>query len=469
MASLSLLFVGFLVLAGEVIAEQNYSSNEIMVMEEEELLGLFEVLGALLEDSDWAQVHPQPCTDTPWPGVQCEIGDQDPPIFHVTKIHIGPDILTPPCKSSANLSESLLKLPYLKTLSLFNCFETSPITLSPTIFGALMTSLEHLALVSNPTLSGEIPSSIPQITSLRVLNLAQNNLQGEIPREIGGLVNLEQLDLSYNNIRGEIPGEIGGLKSLTILDLSWNSIEGNLPSSLGQIHVIQKIDLNSNRLVGMIPPDIGKLNRLALLDLSHNFLNGPIPETLSGLEQMEYLLVDHNPINTGIPLFIGTLRNLKSLSFSGCGLIGPIPNSTTTLENLTALDLDNNSLSGTIPSNLGALPNLDQLNLSHNQLSGPVQLPEEFIDRLGKRLDVRGNAGLCTSNQIYKKKKNSATTYLKIPVCLNNTTGPTKHPHDFDQRVKPSWYRDKISSNAPRIDQIKSSFHLLYLLVTLVV
>lgn len=453
MACVCLLFVGLLVLAGEVIAEQNSNSNggEILVMEEDELLGLFEVLGALLEDPGWAQVHPQPCTDTPWPGVQCEIG-QDPPVFHVTKIHIGPDILTPPCKSSANLSESLLKLPYLKTLSLFNCFVTSPITLSPTIFFGAFSSLEHLALVSNPTLSGEIPSSMSEITSLRVLNLAQNNLQGEIPSKIGGMVNLEQLDLSYNNIIGEIPGEIGGLESLTILDLSWNGIGGNVPSSLGQLQVLQKIDLSSNRLVGMIPPDVGKLNRLALLDLSHNLLNGPIPETLSGLEHLEYLIVDHNPINTGIPLSIGTLRNLKSLSFSGCGLTGPIPNSTATLENLTALDLDNNNLTGTIPPNLGALPNLDQLNLSYNQLSGQVQLSEEFIDKLGKRLDIRGNSGLCTSNQMYKKQNSS--TYLEAPVCLN-TTGPKndktvsdKQPDD-DERMKQSWYHDKMSSIAP--------------------
>ncbi|KAF2316715.1 hypothetical protein GH714_042056 [Hevea brasiliensis] len=147
-------------------------------MEEEELLGLFEVFGALLDDPDWARVHPQPCTDTPWPGVQ--------------------------------------------------------------------------SLASNPTLSGQIPSSLGHVTSLRVLSLSQNNLQRSIPRELGGLVNLEQLDLSYNNLSGEIPKEIGGLKSLTILDLSWNSLEGQVPCSLGQLNLLHKIDLGSNKLLGRI-------------------------------------------------------------------------------------------------------------------------------------------------------------------------------------------------------------------------
>ena len=45
-----------------------------MAMEEDELLGLFEVMDALLEDPYWAQPHPKPCSDTPWAGVECELG-----------------------------------------------------------------------------------------------------------------------------------------------------------------------------------------------------------------------------------------------------------------------------------------------------------------------------------------------------------------------------------------------------------
>ncbi|BFG28133.1 hypothetical protein CerSpe_144070 [Prunus speciosa] len=460
MASFPLFFVGFLVLAGEVVLGQQSSDGFQIEMVKEELLGLYEVLGALLEDSSWAQAHPQPCDETPWPGVQCEIGDENPPMFHVTKIHIGPDILTPACKSSATLSESLLKLPYLKTLSIFNCFLTSPVTLSRTLLGAL-SSLEHLALVSNPALSGELPPSLAKISNLRVLSLSQNNLLGKIPGKIGGMVSLEQLDLSYNNFSGQIPLEIGGLRTLSILDLSWNVLEGQVPGSVGQLQLIQKIDLSSNRFTGSMPPDIGKLNKLVLLDLSHNLINGPIPETLSGLEQLQYLVADNNPINTEIPQFVGKLMKLKSLSFSGCGLIGPLPNSLSSLKNLTALSLDNNSLTGTVPPDLGTLPSLNELNLSNNQLSGDLSLPEEFIERLGKRLDVRGNNGLCTSNPLYKKK--SISTNLITPLCLN-ASGPRDgktlaggHPNE-SERMKPcsqypvqkssgsSWAYEKLNS-----------------------
>ena len=448
MAYLLVVLVGFLVFAGEVMAMGNKVHGDEMVMEEEELVGLYEVMGALLDDPEWAQAHPQPCTETPWPGVECGVS-RDPPIFHVTKIHIGPDILSPPCKSSAYLSESLLKLTYLKTLSIFNCFVVSPVTLPTIPFGAF-SSLEHLALQSNPTLSGELPPSFGYIASLRVLSLSQNSLQGKIPRQIGGLACLEQLDLSYNNFTGQIPKEIGGLKSITVLDLSRNNIEGNLPASLGQLEALQKIDLSSNRLTGQIAQNLGELKRLVLLDLSHNFITGPIPERLSSLEVLEYLLIDDNPIKAGIPLSIGKLRKLKTVSFSDCGLFGPIPNSLSFLKNLTALSLDKNNLSGQVPPNLDSLPNLDQLNLSYNKLSGVLQLSDDFIGRIGERLDVRGNDELCTS---YQPNKKNLSSYLEIPACLNTTPKNGKSFADEapvgSAGIKPSWYSSNVSSNSP--------------------
>ncbi|RDX62308.1 Piriformospora indica-insensitive protein 2, partial [Mucuna pruriens] len=448
MASLSLLLVVFLLFASEMVGMRSKVHGE--EMEEEELLGLFEVMDALVDDPDWAQAHPQPCTDTPWPGVECEISN-DPPIFHVTKIHIGPDILSPPCKPSAYLSESLLKLTYLKTLSIFNCFVASQVNLPPTLFGPFST-LEHLALQSNPTLAGEIPPTLGGVTSLRVLSLSQNSFHGNIPRQIGGLVSLEQLDLSYNNFSGQIPKEIGGLKSIAILDLSRNEIEGNLPFSLGQLQLLQKMDLSSNRLTGKIPPQLGNLKRLVLLDLSHNFIGGSIPESLSSLELLEYFLIDDNPIKSMIPHFIGILCKLKSVSFSGCGLIGSIPNSFSSLKNLTALSLDNNSLIGSVPPNLGLLPNLDQLNISHNMLNGVLQLPDEFIAKLGKRLDVRGNTELCIISEQPNKK--NLSSYLEIPSCVNmkprnaKSEGPPEDPAG----IRPSLYQSNISSSSSWLD-----------------
>jgi hypothetical protein len=444
--SLIVLFV-FLLFTSNV---QGYDDQEMVVMEEKELLGLFEVMEALLDEPDFSQTHPLPCTDTPWPGIECEVSIDDDnndtqQIFHVTKIHIGPEILSPPCKTSAYLSKSLLKLTFLKTLSLFNCFVTSHVTLPTTLFGPF-SSLEHIALQSNPKLYGEIPSSLGFVTNLRVLSLSQNSLNGSIPKEIGNLDFLEQLDLSYNNFIGQIPNEIGGLKSLTILDLSWNKFEGNLPYSTGQLQLLQKMDLSSNKLNGKLPSNLGNLKRLVLLDLSHNFFGGPIPENLQNLKLLEYLIIDDNPIKTMIPHFIGNLWNLKSLSFSRCGLFGSIPNYFSLLNNLSALSLDNNSLIGNVPKNLALLPNLDQLNISYNKLSGVLHFSNEFIGKLGKRLDVRGNNELCINDN------KNLSSYLEIASCVGLRPINDKSFAEDPAGIKPSWIKSNISSSSAYLD-----------------
>ena len=57
-------------------------------------------------------------------------------------------------------------------------------------------------------LTGEIPSTIGNLTNLEVLNLRSNQLTGEIPSEIGQLTNLTQLVLIENQLTGDIPSEV---------------------------------------------------------------------------------------------------------------------------------------------------------------------------------------------------------------------------------------------------------------------
>lgn len=436
--SLLLLLVGFLVFL--CFDNVGGGGGVVVDMEEEELFGLFEVMGSLLEDPTWAQMHPSPCTDTPWPGVECELLDQEQKnsVFHVTKIHVGPDVTTPPCKPSAQISQSLLKLPYLKTLSLMNCFTKSPVFLTKPLFESL-SSLEHLAIDSNPTLSGEIPSTISNLANLNTLCLSQNNLSGEIPEEITALVKLQQLDLSHNNLTGSIPEGIGALQELAILDMSWNSLQGKIPPSIGGLQFLEKIDLSSNKLRGSPPNELGELKRLVLLDLSHNSLTGPIPESLSGSTQLQYLIMEDNPLNATLPSFTGSLTKLTVLSFSRCGLTGPIPTTLSNLTALTALSLDNNRLSGTVPPELGRLASMDLLNLSRNELSGEVLFPQDFIVRLGRRLDIRENRGLCINQDAEITTSSPACSSAVFPAATNKTFAG-KNPGRAEN-MKPKLYK----------------------------
>ncbi|XP_034889410.1 receptor-like protein 9DC3 [Populus alba] len=85
------------------------------------------------------------------------------------------------------------------------------------------------------------------------------------------------LDLSNNNFTGEIPKVMGKLKGLQQLNLSHNSLTGHIQSSLGNLTNLESLDLSSNLLTGRIPTQLGGLTFLAILNLSHNQLEGPIP------------------------------------------------------------------------------------------------------------------------------------------------------------------------------------------------
>jgi hypothetical protein len=179
-----------------------------------ELAAIYRVMADLLDDPTWPQLHPRPCTDTPWPGLQCELAPDDSRRLRATRLHFGPDVSTPPCKPGARLAApAILGLPHLKTLSLFGCFVgAGPVELPAALF-TNASSLEQLVLKSNPGLTGRIPATLTNLKSLQVLSLSQNGFRGEIPRELGGLAALQQLDLSYNNITGEVRTEYFGCLS----------------------------------------------------------------------------------------------------------------------------------------------------------------------------------------------------------------------------------------------------------------
>ncbi|PNT09112.2 hypothetical protein POPTR_012G025100v4 [Populus trichocarpa] len=85
------------------------------------------------------------------------------------------------------------------------------------------------------------------------------------------------LDLSNNNFTGGIPKVIGKLKALQQLNLSHNSLTGHIQSSLGNLTNLESLDLSSNLLTGRIPTQLGGLTFLAILNLSHNQFEGRIP------------------------------------------------------------------------------------------------------------------------------------------------------------------------------------------------
>jgi len=170
------------------------------------------------------------------------------------------------------------------------------------------------------------------------LTLTGKGLSGQISSSLGNLTFLNYLDLSDNNFFGPLP-LLGGLQQLQYLYLYSNNLSGNIPDALTNCSNLIELDISSNSLGGSISPKFGLLSNLVAVSLAYNQLDGSIPSDLGQLRNLEYLILGGNKLSGQIPASIFSLSSLISLS------------------------LDHNMLDkASLPPNIGELlPNLIQL------------------------------------------------------------------------------------------------------------
>ncbi|KAA8517279.1 hypothetical protein F0562_017572 [Nyssa sinensis] len=293
----------------------------------------------------------------------------------------------------------------------------------------------HLDL-SNNGLSGTVPNSLGNCTSLVSLNLGGNNFSGNIPSELEGAKNLSYLDLSGNHFDGPFPSFIQKLQMMEVLKLAHNRFDGKIPQFIGDLHNLRCIYLASNFFNGSIPEEITKLEKLQYMDFSNNELSGPIPEKIDGMKMLtsrrrdgillgyvisllfagiefdivakghSYQLVvvytylsgidlSCNTLSGNIPQEIGHLHGLYMLNLSHNGLSGEIPRSIAEMRGLESLDFSFNHLRGEIPTTLTWLDSLSYLNLSYNNFSEQIPRGIHFDTLYGDGSAYIGNKFLC--------------------------------------------------------------------------
>lgn len=82
-------------------------------------------------------------------------------------------------------------------------------------------------------LTGNLSSSLANLTSLAHLDLGNNLLSGGIPEKLGTLPMLQDLVLESNNLASNIPGSLGTRStSLSYVNLAYNVLSGGIPHSL---------------------------------------------------------------------------------------------------------------------------------------------------------------------------------------------------------------------------------------------
>jgi len=93
----------------------------------------------------------------------------------------------------------------------------------------------HIIYISLPenNLTGELSSSLGDLSYMIFLELNKNNLSGTLPSSLGNLSNLEWFGASNNpELSGNIPSEFANLLNLKTLSLRNNQMSGELPISL---------------------------------------------------------------------------------------------------------------------------------------------------------------------------------------------------------------------------------------------
>ncbi|KAH7667723.1 Non-specific serine/threonine protein kinase protein [Dioscorea alata] len=284
--------------------------------------------------------------------------------------------------NGCNMNSIPKSLPHLNFTSLtfmdieFNMFDNTSIPMTMCIPEWLfrIPNLRHLNM-ADCLLTGTIPSSVGNATSLQFLSLSGNSgIFGDMPRGFGDLCNLQQLDLSVTfvgksleDFRDVFSGCIR--RNLNELSFVYSSLQGPLPDWLGEFRNLTILYLSFNSFNSSIPAFIGRMSRLQKLGLSHNAPNGPIPEFLGRLSGLQHLDLAGNELNGPIPEFLGRLSGLQYLDLAGNELNGPIPENLFQLSNLFVLDLGGNNFNYSSVITEAHLANLTSLKyLSLNQL-----------------------------------------------------------------------------------------------------
>lgn len=91
------------------------------------------------------------------------------------------------------------------------------------------------------------------LTFLVRIDLTSNLLTGSIPASWGrALVNLESLTLSRNRLSGEFPSSMAGLSSLRILNAEFNNFGGSFPNFLSNLSRLTTLNLFANDFSGTV-------------------------------------------------------------------------------------------------------------------------------------------------------------------------------------------------------------------------
>ncbi|KAM3684242.1 hypothetical protein ACJW31_11G029200 [Castanea mollissima] len=243
-----------------------------------------------------------------------------------------------------------------------------------------LTFLFNLNLGQN-YLTGNLSSSIGNLSRMQYLSFGINALSGTLPKELGNLTDLISLSFSTNNFTGSLPSELGNLVKLEQIYFDSSGVSGEIPSTFAKLQNLKVMWASDTELTGRIPNFIRNWSKLTTLRLEGNSFEGPIPSTFSNLTSLTELRISDLTNGSSSLEFIKDMTSLTLLSIhnnnffkiflrdlSFNNITGQVPDSLFNLSSLSYLFLGNNKLNGALPTQKST--SLLNIDLSYNNLEG---------------------------------------------------------------------------------------------------
>nr|GMD72297.1 receptor-like kinase TMK4 [Ipomoea batatas] len=228
--------------------------------------------------------------------------------------------------------------------------------------------------LDSQSISGEIPSELKHLTSLRSLSVQNNFLSGRLP-SFANMSNLEQLYLDNNKFSSIPSGFLLGVPNLKTFSISENGNLGpwQIPSYLIESTNLNVFHASNASITGAIPNFFDSFPNLQNLRLSYNNLTGSLPWSI-GRSKIQNLWLDNQKQGlSGTIDVISSMTQLSQVWLQANAFTGPIPDLSKCV-NLFDLQLRDNELTGVVPVSLTGHPNLENITLQNNKLQGPMPL-----------------------------------------------------------------------------------------------
>ena len=215
----------------------------------------------------------------------------------------------------------------------------------------------------------ESDDDVPQFGGIQNLDV-HGNLLRELPLGFKRLPQLSKLNISRNKLSISALEVVFQISALRELKLAENELEGALPPTIEQLTSLEMLELQGNKLTSL-PVEIRALTHLRTLNISNNKMTSLPSEIFTSMSVID-LNASKNSFKNAF-FEVDSAPHLQNLSLANNSLTSLCASETVSLPSLKQLDISTNRLLS-LP-NMETWTNIVTLLVGENSLSS---IPEGF-------------------------------------------------------------------------------------------